>query len=467
MNIGELFKRGFAWLDQGNRAQIAVGLQLVIGTFLVYTSPRSLVAYLLLMATPLVLYFTHTSRRFKIIIAALFLLAAMPIIGARNLSYLEIGFQVCVFAALALGLNIVVGFAGLLDLGYIAFYAIGAYLWAIFGSQQLLKLSYTPGAAPAFDTFPLDANFFWLFLFLGLGLAALAGVLLGTPVLRLRGDYLAIVTLGFGEVIRVLALNLDKPINLTNGPQGITPIQRPPLPPPFITDPLKQILQFLSGQSLTEPQLANLLYNLVFYLMALTIISFAIVLVIRLDNSRLGRAWTAIREDETAAIAMGIPLVRTKLLAFAAGASFAGAMGVLFSAFRTFVSPESFQLLQSINILVMVILGGIGSIPGVILGAALVTILNNQVLQQLSLSLGQLRQQGGFWEQVLNTQIDPAKYQRLIFGIILVVMMIKRPAGILPAKRRQMELQEHDEENNLENDSGTGQAAPAAGGAGR
>ncbi|GAB4159548.1 MAG: branched-chain amino acid ABC transporter permease [Candidatus Promineifilaceae bacterium] len=443
MNLGQRFRQLFNWIDQGARTYVIIGSLLLISSILVYLNPRSLLAFLLLLATPLLLYFTHAPGRFKVLVAVLLLLVVMPIVGIRNIFYLEVAFQIAVFSALALGLNIVVGFAGLLDLGYIAFYAVGAYLWAIFGSKQLLILNAVPGTAPASNNFPLDPNFFWLFLFLAVGLTALTGVLLGTPVLRLRGDYLAIVTLGFGEVIRVLANNLDKPINLTNGPQGITPIQRPPLPPDFITEPLRNLLEFLVGHGVTNAQL----YNLFFYLMALAVVGVAVTLATRLDNSRLGRAWVAIREDETAAIAMGIPLVRTKLMAFAIGASFSGAMGVLFAANRTFVSPESFSLLASINVLVMIILGGIGSIPGVILGAALVTILNIQVLQELSLFFSQLRQQGGIWAQVLSTQLDPAKYQRLIFGIILVVMMIRRPAGILPAKRRQLELNETQTES--------------------
>lgn len=443
MNLGQRFRQLFNWIDQGARTYVIIGSLLLISSILVYLNPRSLLAFLLLLATPLLLYFTHAPGRFKVLVAVLLLLVVMPIVGIRNIFYLEVAFQIAVFSALALGLNIVVGFAGLLDLGYIAFYAVGAYLWAIFGSKQLLILNAVPGTAPASNDFPLDPNFFWLFLFLAVGLTALTGVLLGTPVLRLRGDYLAIVTLGFGEVIRVLANNLDKPINLTNGPQGITPIQRPPLPPDFITEPLRNLLEFLVGHGVTNAQL----YNLFFYLMALAVVGVAVTLATRLDNSRLGRAWVAIREDETAAIAMGIPLVRTKLMAFAIGASFSGAMGVLFAANRTFVSPESFSLLASINVLVMIILGGIGSIPGVILGAALVTILNIQVLQELSLFFSQLRQQGGIWAQVLSTQLDPAKYQRLIFGIILVVMMIRRPAGILPAKRRQLELNETQTES--------------------
>jgi branched-chain amino acid transport system permease protein len=465
MKLGERIQQVFNWLDQGNRAYVVTIVWLVLSTVLVYLDPRSLVVFLLLTGTPILLYFTHTAPRFKIIVGLIFVLISVPIAGARNLSYIDIAFQICAFGALALGLNVVVGFAGLLDLGYIAFYAVGAYLWAIFGSQQVWKLNYAPGAAPAVQGFPLDPNFFWLFLFLAIGVAALAGILLGTPVLRLRGDYLAIVTLGFGEVIRVLALNLDKPINFTNGPQGITPIQRPPLPPDFIVNPLKSLLNAFAGGTLTDAQLNGLVYNLIFYLLALVIIGLAVVFVTRLDNSRLGRSWIAIREDETAAIAMGIPLVRTKLLAFAIGASFAGAMGVLVASFRTFVSPESFQLIQSINILVMVILGGIGSIPGAILGAAIVTILNLKILPDLALTLNSLRQQGGIFAS-LSTQLDPAKYQRFVFGIILVIMMIKRPAGLLPAQRRKLELEEHDEAAKADTTTGS-DTVPITGGVGK
>jgi branched-chain amino acid transport system permease protein len=191
-------------------------------------------------------------------------------------------------------------------------------------------------------------------------------------------------------------------------------------------------------------------YNLFFYLAALVVILVVIGVARRLDDSKIGRAWVAIREDETAAIAMGIPLVRMKLAAFACGASFAGVMGVLFAASRTFVSPESFSFLQSIGVLTMVILGGIGSIPGVIVGAAVVTILNLQVLQGLSLYLSQLRQSDAVipiinfaWKD-LSTQLDPAKYQKMLFGIILILMMIYRPAGLIPAARRKRELSKEE-----------------------
>jgi branched-chain amino acid transport system permease protein len=420
---------------------ITLGL-MVVGSVAVYLSPRSLSAFLILMLCPMMLYFFKIDTKTKIFIGLLLAIVIIPVLGIRNIFYLEVIFQIAVFAALALGLNIVIGMAGLLDLGYVAFYAVGAYAWAIFGSKQLSLLYSVPGAAEAGAEFALAPGYFWLFLFLGVGLAALAGILLGLPVLRLRGDYLAIVTLGFGEVIRVLALNLDKPINLTNGPQGITPIQRPPLPPSFIMDPIRSLLTPIVGHVPTDAEF----YNVFFYLLALIVILIAIGVATRLEDSRIGRAWAAIREDETAAIAMGIPLVRMKLAAFAAGASFAGCMGVLYAANRTFVSPETFSFLQSIGVLTMVILGGLGSIPGVIFGAAAVVILNIQILQNFSLYLSSLRQSDAvipiinFEWRNLSNQLDPAKYQRLIFGLILIVMMIFRPSGLIPAERRKREL---------------------------
>jgi branched-chain amino acid transport system permease protein len=433
--------------DRANRGPwpvvIILGL-LLVGSVAVYQSPRSLIAFLTLMLCPVMLYFMKVNLKVKIFIWLLLTVVIIPVLGIRNIFYLDVIFQIAVFAALALGLNIVIGMAGLLDLGYVAFYAVGAYTWAIFGSKQLSLLHSAPGAPGANIAFTLSPEWFWLFLFLGIGLAALAGILLGLPVLRLRGDYLAVVTLGFGEVIRVLALNLDKPINLTNGPQGITPIQRPPLPPGFIMDTIRAVLAPIVGHVPTDAEF----YNVFFYLLALVVILVAIGVATRLEDSRIGRAWTAIREDETAAIAMGIPLVRMKLAAFAAGASFAGCMGVLYAANRTFVSPETFSFLQSIGVLTMVILGGLGSIPGVVFGAAVVVILNIQVLQSFSLYLSSLRQSDAVipvinfaWKNLSN-QLDPAKYQRLIFGIILIVMMIFRPSGLIPAERRKRELTE-------------------------
>lgn len=267
---------------------------------------------------------------------------------------------------------------------------------------------------------------------------AITGLLIGLPALRLRGDYLAIVTLGLGEVVRVLANNLDHPVNLTNGPQGITPVERPPI------DWFRSLMGSI-GIHLD----AKTDYQLFFYLLVLVVIGIVIMVNVNLGNSRFGRAWVAIREDETAAKAMGIPMLGTKLLAFATGAAFSGAMGVIFAAQRTFVSPESFTLLASITILGMVVLGGMGSIPGVILGAAALTILNIDILKSFSEYLNSLRQSGatvlGFNLANLPNQFEPAKYERLVFGVVLILMMIFRPEGLIPERRHKLEAEEAKE----------------------
>jgi branched-chain amino acid transport system permease protein len=375
--------------------------------------PRSIMLFLVFQASLVFVYLAKIPDWLRFGLLGLALTVMMPTIGAYNGYYLEIATQVGIFTALALGLNIVVGLAGLLDLGYVAFFAVGAYSWAIFGSPH--------GNVLFGGGFPLPAGWFYPFLLIGLVVAAGTGVVLGLPVLRLRGDYLAIVTLGFGEVIRVLANNLDKPINITNGPKGITPISRPPLPP-------------------------EISYAVGFYFLVLLIVVVVVLVNRRLEDSHIGRAWEAIREDQLAAQAMGVPLVRSKLLAFACGASFAGVMGVVFAAKQIFINPESFTFLESIGVLAMVILGGMGSIPGAIIGATVVTVLNLQVLKGLSLWLNELKNAGvtlfGYNLANLPTQLEPAKYERMIFGVILVLMMIFRPQGIFPARRRQRELGE-------------------------
>ncbi len=391
---------------------VAAVAAVALSVTLVAVFPRSILVFLAFQGSMLFVYASpRIAGWLRWGLLGLSLVVLMPMIGSVNGYYLEVATQVGIFAALALGLNIVVGLAGLLDLGYVAFFAVGAYSWAIFGSPHA-NLIFGGG-------FPLAPGWFYIFLFVGLGVAALTGVLLGLPVLRLRGDYLAIVTLGFGEVIRVLANNLDKPINLTNGPKGITPIGRPPLP-------------------------FGIPYSEAFYFLVLLIVVIVIVVNRRLEDSHIGRAWEAIREDELAAQAMGVPLVRAKLLAFACGASFAGVMGVVFSAKQIFINPESFTFLESIGVLAMVILGGMGSIPGAVVGATVVTVLNLQVLKGFSLWLNELKNAGvtvlGYSLANLPTQLEPAKYERMVFGMILVVMMIFRPQGIFPARRRQREL---------------------------
>lgn len=365
-------------------------------------------------------YVSGTAR--AAILMGLFVVA-LPLIGLRNTFYLDVVTQVGIYAVLALGLNIVVGFAGLLDLGFIAFFAVGAYLWAILGSSHGAVL-FATGALP------LAPTAFFAIVMVAIAVAALAGVLLGLPVLRLKGDYLAIVTLGFGEVIRVLANNLDKPINITNGPQGITGIQQP----------LSDLARSMASATVPAFKWQALAY----YAIVLGFVALAVLVNRRLCGSRVGRAWIAIREDEIAAQAMGLPLVHTKLIAFATGASFAGAMGALFAAKQTFVSPESFDFNQSIGVLAMIVFGGLGSIRGAMVGAALVTILNLQVLKALSAGLNHLRTTGfevlGWSFANLPTQLEPSKYEKLIFGLILMVMILYRPRGIVPAERRHIHV---------------------------
>jgi branched-chain amino acid transport system permease protein len=403
-------------------------LSCVAGSFLwAYYHPQSVLGILSFETSLLLIYLLPAPRGIKYFAGAAALLVLLPLLGWVNAYYLEIAVQIGIFVALALGLNIVVGFCGLLNLGFVAFYAIGAYFWAIFGSPQANQ--FISG-----DYFPLSPNWFFIFLPLSIALGALTGALLGLPVLRLRGDYLAIVTLGFAEVVRALVNNLDQPINLTNGPRGITPIVKPPL---FF----QPWLEFL-GLQVADARL----YPFYFYFLVLLFVFLVIVVTRRLEDSRIGRAWKAIREDELAAAAMGIPVVRMKLFGFAVGASFASAVGVLFAAKQVFINPESFTFMESIGVLAMVILGGMGSVPGAVLGAAGVTILNLQLLKGLSLWLNALRQSGAaltipllgsFSLSQLPAQFEPAKYERMVFGLILILMMIFRPQGILPPGRHR------------------------------
>ncbi len=405
-------------LNRGPLAYVLLTAYLLLTSALLLTNTRTSlgtdILFILFLLGFLLIYRARVAGLYKLALGTIMLLAIVPYFGTQNAYYIELAIQAGIFVALALGLNVVVGFAGLLDLGYVAFFAVGAYLWGIFSTDQAAQ--FLPGFTP------LAAESFYLFLALGLFIGAFFGALLGLPVLRLRGDYLAIVTLGLGEVIRVLAVNLDRPVNITNGSQGIKSIARPPLP-----DVMRTLLPGLS-----DPQL----YQLLIYLMALLVVGLSVFVVYRLKNSRIGRAWEAIREDETAAIAMGVPLVRMKLLAFAVGASFAGAMGVLFAAKQQFINPPTFDLLRSIGILSMVILGGMGSIPGAILGGMLVTLLDLQILPRIATELGALKRQG----VVIPDWFDPAQYQRALFGLLLIIMMIFRPEGILPDQRRSEEM---------------------------
>lgn len=368
---------------------------------------KSVIAFLGILFSIILIYYTNTDKRVRLILGAAVLLLIIPLVAGDNRYYMEVASQVGIYVAMALGLNIVVGFAGLLDLGYVAFFAAGAYAYAIFSTSQANE--FIPGGL-----FPLSGDWFWPFLIVGLIVAAIFGILLGLPVLRVKGDYLAIVTLGFGEIIRIIFNNLDKPINITNGPQGITPIPSPEL----------------FGVKMGTP--------FYFYFIVLFVIIFIVIANIRFEHSRLGRAWVAVREDELAAQSMGISLLNTKLAAFATGASFAGVVGVIFAAKQTFIDPTSFTLMESIGILVMVILGGSGSIPGVILGAAFVTVLQVQLLKEFSNFLHSLQQSGVI---TLPNQLDPSKFQRLIFGIMLILVALYRPNGLIPARRKKNDLE--------------------------
>ncbi len=350
--------------------------------------------------------FLRARPRLALLLLAI-LLAVLPFLVGAGLgkSWVRVLDFALLYVMLALGLNIVVGYAGLLDLGYVAFYALGAYLYAWLASPH----------------FGLHLPF-WAVLPLGALLAGVFGVLLGAPTLRLRGDYLAIVTLGFGEIIRIFMNNLDAPINITNGPQGMNLID----PIAFGGFALSKTHKFF-GIGVSNAHL--------YYYLFLAFVLALIFVAMRLQDSRIGRAWAAIREDEVAASAMGIDTRNVKLLAFAMGATFGGLAGGLFSAFQGFISPESFGLMESIMILCMIVLGGMGHIPGVILGAVLLTVLP-EALRYV-----------GDWQRALigRVAVDPADLRMLLFGCALILMMLFRPEGLWPSRQRKRELHAADE----------------------
>lgn len=347
-------------------------------------------------------FFTRVPRKVQLVLAAM-ALAALPFMVSAGLgnTWLRVLDFALLYVMLALGLNIVVGFAGLLDLGYIAFYAVGAYVYALLASPQF-GLHW-----PVWAILPVGA------------LAACGfGVVLGAPTLRLRGDYLAIVTLGFGEIVRIFMNNLNAPVNITNGPKGIAGI-----------DPIH-----IGGHALSQPlevfgvTIPALVLNYYFFLALALLVMLA---GLRLQDSRIGRAWAAIREDEMAAKACGINTRNVKLLAFAMGASFGGLAGGLFASFQAFVSPESFSLMESIMVLCMVVLGGMGHIPGIILGALVLTVLPEAFRH----GAGPVQQ--AVFGQVL---VDPENLRMLLFGIALVAVMLYRPSGLWPDPRHRQEF---------------------------
>jgi branched-chain amino acid transport system permease protein len=346
------------------------------------------------------------------VLTAAFVIAAPLIIGAAGGNYwVRVLDFAMLYVMLALGLNVVVGFAGLLDLGYIAFYAVGAYTAALLTSPHLANqfqwfAQMWPGG--------MHLSYF-IVVPIAMALAALFGVLLGAPTLRLRGDYLAIVTLGFGEIVRIFMNNLDRPVNITNGPQGITGI-----------DPVH-----VGGFNLSQTHTlfgfqfpSVYMYYYLFVLCALLVIW----VCTRLQHSRIGRAWAAIREDEIAAKAMGINTRNVKLLAFAMGASFGGLSGAMFAGFQGFVSPESFTFWESVVVLACVVLGGMGHIPGVILGAVLLAVFP----EFLRSTMGPL-QHAIFGHQIIDTEV----IRQLLYGLAMVLIMLYRSEGLWPAAKHE------------------------------
>ncbi len=331
-----------------------------------------------------------------------------------------------VYVLLAIGLNVVVGFAGLLDLGYAAFFAIGAYTYAFLASEHLV-------VTPLHEAVHLP---FWIVLFIGMFVAAAFGIVLGAPTLRLRGDYLAIVTLGFGEIVPRVFRNLS---TWTSGVNGISALDKPQLPlwlqGPWSGDPFAVVQNF------------KIIQPIGFYVIMVILVGICVVLVNNLRRSRIGRAWMAVREDEVAAAAMGVNTVRIKLLAFAIGAAFSGFAGAFYGAKLSLVSPENFGFSVSITILVMIVLGGMGNIPGVIAGAMLIYVVIFGLLGALpplaeewatSLGFSSLVAPNGEWPGIAQ---EVQRLRFLIFGLILVMTMLLRPQGLIPSRVRQQELQ--------------------------
>jgi branched-chain amino acid transport system permease protein len=350
--------------------------------------------------------FINKQNRMVVLAVVAALLVVFPLIlQTQGNAWVRIADTALLYVLLALGLNIVVGYAGLLDLGYVAFYALGAYMFGLLASPHLT------------DNFPAIAALFpnglhmplWLVIPAAAAIAGIFGILLGAPTLKLRGDYLAIVTLGFGEIIRVFLNNLDHPVNITNGPKGLNQI-----------DPIHfWSLNLGKPSELFGLDIASVT---LYYYLFLALVVASVIICHRLELSRIGRAWMAIREDEIAAKAMGINTRNMKLLAFGMGATFGGVSGSMFAAFQQFISPESFSLMESIMIVAMVVLGGIGHLPGVILGAVLLSALPEV-----------LRYVAGPLQAMTGGRLDSAILRQLLIALAMIVVMLMRPRGLWPS----------------------------------
>jgi branched-chain amino acid transport system permease protein len=367
------------------------------------------------------LRFPQSTGKFPLanVIAATCIMVAivLPFFFESGSPFIEDSTTALVYVVMALGLNIVVGFAGLLDLGYVAFFAIGAYTMGWFGSSFFSGADIHIGVAEVLQTQP-GIHLNWLLILVVAGvITAMFGALLGFPTLRLRGDYIAIVTLAFGEIIGRIAINSDQGVfgigtfNLTNGRQGINPVDKIDLP----------LIERFTTLNMRP-----------WYWTALALALFVVFVNFRLRDSRIGRAWIAIREDEVAAVSMGIPTVRVKLLAYAMGAAFGGMAGTFIGSFFGTVNADQFEFSFSIFVLAMIILGGLGSIWGVVLGALSLSFINTRLIPDVL-------NDAPSW---IGLDFDLTQLGFGIFGFLLVIMMVLRPQGLIPEKRHQAEFAE-------------------------
>jgi branched-chain amino acid transport system permease protein len=423
--------------------QRAVKMGLVVGLGVLVLAPLygfKLSAYVALLVVA-VLYVPDWPRfplgRYAIPLAVLALAITYPYYFGRlpglpvfqAFPTMDTAFTMAIFVMMALGLNVVVGYAGLLDLGYVAFYAMGAYTAAWLASPHAHRYGWDftfGGVGVPVGVGGIHISI-WIVIFVGAILSALAGVIIGLPTLRLRGDYLAIVTLGFGEITYVVANNGDclfkgfagHCVNVTNGPQGINPIDPPGFGPTLHRD-LGLPTDFLSATNSSN----------LFYWAAIALVVLVVYCTVRLRDSRLGRAWVAIREDETAAAAMGVPLMRTKTWAYAIGAFFGGIAGAFLKSQQSIALPQDFLFSFSIFVLCMVILGGLGSIWGVIFGGAFLAYLNLEGIANVS----------SWINNTFGGNRDLTLYSSGIYGTILVLVMLFRPTGLIPSARRKAEF---------------------------